>query len=283
MQELRLVAVSEDGRYLVLATAGRGTRFILPIDERLRAAVRGQLSRLGQYEIEVESPLRPKEIQARIRAGDTAEEIADAAGIPVERVRWFEGPVLQERGYMAQQAQRVPVRRAHDSTPGPPLGEIVEGRLRDLNVDPQDAVWDCWKRENGTWTVQLNFQVATRPHSAEWLFDPHRRHITAVDDEAVQLSSIDPVPAADSGDTVTPLAPRRTAIPEPEQEREERPATEPAAAPPDPARGVQEESAGGGASQPAARPARRSAGGGRSRRASVPSWDEIMFGARRND
>ena len=97
MQELRLVAVSEDGSYLVLATAGRGTRFTLPVDDRLRAAVRGHFSRLGQFEIEVESPLRPKEIQARIRAGETAEEIAETAGIPVERVRWFEGPVLQER------------------------------------------------------------------------------------------------------------------------------------------------------------------------------------------
>src|SRR5690606_14625074 len=44
MQELRLVAVSEDGTYLVLASAGRGTRFTLPVDDRLRAAVRGQFS-----------------------------------------------------------------------------------------------------------------------------------------------------------------------------------------------------------------------------------------------
>ena len=84
---------------------GGAARYILPIDERLRAVALGQTSRLAQYEIEVESPLRPKEIQARIRAGETAEEIADAAGIPVERVRWFEGPVLGERAYIADQAQ----------------------------------------------------------------------------------------------------------------------------------------------------------------------------------
>src|ERR1700722_5882787 len=82
MQELRFVAVSEDGSYAVLAVPGRSGRYILPIDERLRAVAQGQTSRLAQYEIEVESPLRPKEIQARIRAGETAEEIADAAGIP---------------------------------------------------------------------------------------------------------------------------------------------------------------------------------------------------------
>src|SRR6185312_4144685 len=115
MQELRFVAVSEDGSYAVLAVPGRSGRYILPIDERLRAVALGQTSRLAQYEIEVESPLRPKEIQARIRAGETAEEIADAAGIPVERVRWFEGPVLAERAYIADQAQAGSVRRAGDS------------------------------------------------------------------------------------------------------------------------------------------------------------------------
>ena len=107
MQELRLVAVSEDGSYAVLAVPGRGGRFSLPIDDRLRIVARGQFSRLAQYEIEVESPLRPKEIQDRIRAGETAEEIADAAGVPIERVRRFEGPVLAERAYRAQEAQRA--------------------------------------------------------------------------------------------------------------------------------------------------------------------------------
>lgn len=286
MQELRLVAVSEDGRYLVLATAGRGTRFTLPVDDRLRAAVRGQPSRLGQYEIEVESPLRPKEIQARIRAGDTADEIAEATGIPIERVRWFEGPVLQERGYMVQQAQRVPVRRAHDSTPGPPLGEIVEERLRDHNIDPQEAVWDSWKRENGTWRVRVHFQVASRPHAAEWVFHPSRRHISPVDDEAARLSSIDPVPA---GDTVTPLAPRRAAAPEPEPAPEPvpEPVPEPAPEQAPPARAADEGAPAAAApthpaqdAQPAQRPTRKS---GRGRRSSVPSWDEIMFGARRSD
>src|SRR5215813_12354546 len=71
MQELRFVAVSEDGSYAVVAIPGRSARFTLPIDERLRAVALGQTTRLAQYEIEVESPLRPKEIQARIRAGDT--------------------------------------------------------------------------------------------------------------------------------------------------------------------------------------------------------------------
>jgi DUF3071 family protein len=213
MQELRLVAVSEDGTYLVLATAGRGTRFTLPVDDRLRAAVRGHFSRLGQFEIEVESPLRPKEIQARIRSGETAEEIAESAGIPVERIRWFEGPVLQEREYMAQQAQRVAVRRQGESAPGPPLGELVEARLNRGGVDLEDVEWDSWKCEDSTWRVRLSFFDDGRPHAAEWTFDPRRRHLSPVDEVAARLSAQEWDVSNDwSSDTVTPLVPRRPAM-----------------------------------------------------------------------
>ena len=136
MQELRLVAVSEDGTYAVLTAPGSGGRFTLRIDDRLRIVARGQFSRLAQYEIEVESPLRPKEIQDRIRAGETAEEIADAAGVPIERVRRFEGPVLAERAYRAQEAQGATVRQSGDSGPGRSLGDLVEQGLRASGVDP---------------------------------------------------------------------------------------------------------------------------------------------------
>src|SRR5580692_5269041 len=214
MQELRFVAVSEDGSYAVLAVPGRSGRFILSIDERLRAVAMGQTSRLAQYEIEVESPLRPKEIQARIRAGETAEEIADAAGIPVERVRWFEGPVLAERGYIADQAQAGSVRRAGDSSgPGPRLGDIVTARLNAAGTDPADGQWDSRKRGDGNWQVSLTFPSGGRLHVAEWVFDPRRRHVMPDDDNAARLSlpeselPAEPEPMPGEA-TVTPIAPR---------------------------------------------------------------------------
>jgi hypothetical protein len=213
MQELRFVAVSEDGRYAVLAIPGRSARFTLPIDERLRAVALGQTSRLAQYEIEVESPLRPKEIQARIRAGETVEEIADAAGIAVERVRWFEGPVLAERAYMADQAQTASVRRHGDSSPGPRLGEIVTERLKAVGSAPEDAQWDAIKLGDGTWQVQLTFTSGGRLHLAEWVFDPRRRHVMPADDNAARMSLPGaepprPAPPLPGEATVTRLAPR---------------------------------------------------------------------------
>jgi len=217
MQELRFVAVSEDGQYAVLGVPGRSARFTLPIDERLRAVALGQTSRLAQYEIEVESPLRPKEIQARIRAGETVEEIADAAGIAVERVRWFEGPVLAERAYMADQAQQASVRRQGDATPGPRLGEIVAERMKVFGADPDDAQWDAKKRGDGSWLVQLAFITGGRLHTAEWVFDPRRRHVIPADDNAARMSlpgTEPPQPAAPPpGEaTVTHLAPRLSTV-----------------------------------------------------------------------
>jgi hypothetical protein len=309
MHELRLVAVSEDGSYAVLAVPGRGGRFSLPIDDRLRAVARGQFSRLAQYEIEVESPLRPKEIQDRIRAGETADEIADAAGVPVERVRRFEGPVLAEREYRAQEAQRATVRSPGDPGPGPRLGDIVAERLTELGAIPEDASWDSRKRADGNWQVQVTFTAGGRSQAAEWIFDPRRRHVAPDDDQAARLC----LPAADlpaepvasrvpATATVTPIAPRLGSVSA--HHLEQRP---PVAAPvpavvTGPAANSGPAAAGGQVGRepdadlvpaehdtaasaegslrgdPSRERTVRKAAGGRSRRASVPSWDEIMFG-----
>ncbi|GAA3215586.1 septation protein SepH [Streptomyces sp. XM83C] len=185
MPELRVVAVSNDGTRLVLKAAD-STEYTLPIDERLRAAVRGDRPRLGQIEIEVESHLRPRDIQARIRAGATAEEVAQMAGIPVDRVRRFEGPVLAERAFMAERARKTPVRRPGENT-GPQLGEAVQERLLLRGAEKDSVQWDSWRRDDGTWEVLLVYRVAGEPHSASWTYDPPRRLVQAVDDEARSL------------------------------------------------------------------------------------------------
>ncbi|MFE0420310.1 septation protein SepH [Streptomyces tendae] len=185
MPELRVVAVSNDGTRLVLKAAD-STEYTLPIDERLRAAVRGDRPRLGQIEIEVESHLRPRDIQARIRAGATAEEVAQMAGIPVDRVRRFEGPVLAERAFMAERARKTPVRRPGENS-GPPLGEAVQERLLLRGADKDTVQWDSWRRDDGTWEVLLVYLVAGEPHSASWTYDPPRRLVQAVDAEARAL------------------------------------------------------------------------------------------------
>lgn len=211
MPELRVVAVSNDGTRLVLKAAD-STEYTLPIDERLRAAVRNDRARLGQIEIEVESHLRPRDIQARIRAGASAEEVAQLAGIPVERVRRFEGPVLAERAFMAERARKTAVRRPGENS-GPPLGEAVQERLTLRGAEKDTTLWDSWRRDDGTWEVLLIYRVAGEPHSASWTYDPPRRLVQAVDDEARAL-------IGETDDTITstqepsfPFVPRIARLP----------------------------------------------------------------------
>jgi hypothetical protein len=309
MQELRLVAVSEDGSYAILAVPGRSGRFLLPIDERLRTVAKGQFSRLAQYEIEVENPLRPKEIQERIRAGETADQIADAAGIPPDKIRRFEGPILAERQYQAEQAQRATIRGRGDSGPGPRLGDVVADRLTAAGASPEAAEWDSRKRPDGNWQVLLQFALGGRTGTAEWVYDPRRRHVTPDDDQAVRLclpqeewAAITFAERERATATVTPIGSRQHgpfADPVRDLERRSGPvpvaraqeAREPAPAAPALAghdeggvRAPGEEAAaaaaaaGGPEQAAAAVPAKKT---GRGRRASVPSWDEIMFGTSR--
>ncbi|MFH0242018.1 septation protein SepH [Streptomyces sp. HK10] len=216
MPELRVVAVSNDGTRLVLKAADN-TEYTLPIDERLRAAVRNDRARLGQIEIEVESHLRPRDIQARIRAGATAEEVAQLAGIPVDRVRRFEGPVLAERAFMAERARKTPVRRPGEST-GPQLGEAVAERLMLRGADKETVQWDSWRRDDGTWEVLLVYRVAGEPHSASWTYDPPRRLVQAVDDEARALIG----ESDDTPEPSFPFVPRIARLPRDRFDRTER-------------------------------------------------------------
>ena len=79
MQDLRLIGVHEDGQHLLLADS-EGNRFRVPLDEPLRAAVRRDRPRLGQLQIEIDGGMRPRDVQALIRAGASAEEVADRSG-----------------------------------------------------------------------------------------------------------------------------------------------------------------------------------------------------------
>ncbi|SEK89847.1 Protein of unknown function [Streptacidiphilus jiangxiensis] len=234
MPELRVVAVSSDGSRLVLKAAD-STEYFLPIDERLRAAVRGDRPRLGQ--IDVESHLRPRDIQARIRAGATAEEVAQQAGISVERVRRFEGPVLAERAFMAERARKTPVRRAGEST-GPQLGDAVAERLLLRGAEKDSTVWDSYRRDDGTWEIILGFRADATARQARWTYDPPRRLVQPCDDEARALIGESPalaaepthpfvpriarLPGADRGMGMRPHAPERPSIERLSLERPER-------------------------------------------------------------
>ncbi len=188
MRELRFDGLSPDGTRLILAGKD-GQKYSVVIDERIEAAVRRDRARIGQVEIEQAGMLRPREIQARIRSGQTAEDVAAASGLPIEHIRRFEGPVLTERAWVAQQAQATEVRRPGGDIE---LGDLVSERLHAEGVDAADIAWDAWRRDDGTWVVIATFPLPPNTHVATWTYDSSSRTMTVVDDNAGALSAIDP-------------------------------------------------------------------------------------------
>lgn len=184
MREAKLVGLSPDGK-LILAVAETGEEVAVGIDDRLRAAVRGDRVRLGQLENTMESALRPRDIQARIRAGESPESVAQVAQMPVDRVMAFAGPVLAERDHVASMAQRASVRRRGGTdAPVRNLGTWVTERLRSRAVDPNSAEWDAWRREDGRWAIRVVYTSDELLRTAMFAYDAPGRYAVPDDDEA---------------------------------------------------------------------------------------------------
>ena len=278
MRDLQLVGLSEDGTRLVMQLPS-GEQFGLPVDERIHAALRGDRARLGQLQIELESKLRPREIQARIRAGQSLDDVAAEAGISVDRVLRYAGPILHEREHMAQLAAKAGVR--HDDHGAVHLlGELVGDRLEQRGVPRDELTWDAWRRDDGGWEVRLDYVAGDKARSALWVYDAQRKTVVPDDDEARWLLEEEPQAS------VTPLR----SVREPEAE------PTPVVVPADVAEviglvdeptpdTIPNEAAQPRQPQPDAAPARSApaTAGSRRKRASVPSWDEILFGSKKPD
>jgi hypothetical protein len=184
----RVAGFGDDGGAVVLEDPARGERFSVPVDERLRAAARGDNTRLGQIATELESQMRPREIQTRIRAGESVEQVAAAAGLPEHRVERFAYPVLLERSRTAELAQRAhPVRE--DGPDVQTLGEVVAHAFGTRGQDYSVANWDSWRGEDGKWVVQLSWAAGRSENRAHWSFHPgaHGGTVTPLDDHAHDL------------------------------------------------------------------------------------------------
>jgi hypothetical protein len=240
MEDLRLIGVQEDGEHLLLSGPD-GEHYRLVLDDALRAAARRDRPGLGQLQIQMEGGMRPREVQSLIRAGATAEEVAERAGWTVEKVRRYEVPIIAERVHMAEQARLVRVRTRGGSgaagaggSAAPTLQGRVAQRMRERGVDPDRNVWDSWRAvEERHWTVVLTFAAGGRQRQAVWTYDPVLRTVEPAEDEARWLSAdepaavgpLPPVPArassvydveAEGGVGASPRRPGATSSPEEE-------------------------------------------------------------------
>jgi hypothetical protein len=188
MVHLRLTGVSQDGQTLSFASDA-GVEFTVDVDDRLRAALSsgGDQARLAQLEMQMDSTLRPRDIQSRIRSGETPESVAQVAGTSVDKVMPYAAPVLAERAHVAQRAQRASLRRRPADGGGAgarTLGEVVGSHLRGRNVDPDTVAWDAWRREDGRWTLTGSYTTGDRVGAAHFSFDAPGNYVVADDDDA---------------------------------------------------------------------------------------------------
>jgi hypothetical protein len=185
MQDLSVIGV-ENGALLVASDSGE--RFRIVIDELLQSRLRqGIASGNAQTTGKKASP---RDIQAHIRAGLSAIEVAELTGASLDYVERFEGPVVAERQFIVDSALRVAVQ---PTSPADPLGEeplstfgeAIEDRLESLEAE--DVRWASWKDETG-WIVKLTFISHEIDHDARWQFDPKRHALVPLGNEAVTLS-----------------------------------------------------------------------------------------------
>jgi Protein of unknown function (DUF3071) len=193
MRELKVVELDADGKFIICEGAGPNDKFKIPADDRLRAALNGEElpPEQPQLDIKVTNMLSPKEIQARIRAGASVEQVATASGSDVARIERFAHPVLLERMRAAELATA-----SHPTLADGPavltLLETVTAALVGRGLEPDRLSWDAWRNEDGRWTAQLAWKAGRSDNLAHFRFTPgaHGGTSIAIDDAAREL--IDP-------------------------------------------------------------------------------------------
>lgn len=192
MRELTLVGLDVDGGHIICEGGDPADKFLIRVDDRLRAAVRGDRAGSAQRsENEVRGALRPKDIQARVRAGASVAEVAAASGMDESKVERFAHPVLLERQRAAELATAAhPV--LADGPAVATLLETVTSSLAARGLGAESTTWDAWRTEEGRWTVRMGWNAGLSENFAHFRFTPgaHGGTVTAIDEAASEL--IDP-------------------------------------------------------------------------------------------
>lgn len=266
MSELRLTGKTEDGNHLALVD-NEGNTYSVRISDTLRATV-NQPRLTSVPTVEQTDTMSVREIQRRLRAGESFEHVAREGQITVEKVERFAGPIMQEREYILDRARELVMRKdayRADLT----FSDVVLAKLSPRGVDIDQISWNTWRLPDGIWHIELHFPNRDGSGIATWNFDLTKRALDASDDNgAWLLDEESPTrPAATAIIRSEPTHPSRVEEPVRETIRiadlfdaaEEKPET--------PRLAVIRET-----------PSVADAQDGITARAKVPSWDEIMFG-----
>ncbi|MGI3786482.1 MAG: septation protein SepH [Janthinobacterium lividum] len=157
-------------------------------------------------ETPMDTPLSPRDIQTRVRGGESLEDLVAGSGTEAERIERFAAPVLAEREHLALTALGSSVRRRGEASGHRPLRSVVAERLQAQGVDGDDVRWDAWKVGDSQWQLSADYDLQGEPRHAEFRFDAQGRFSVAEDEEARWLAGEAPSPVAASIDRDDELA-----------------------------------------------------------------------------
>lgn len=214
MQQLHLVGLTTD-LDSIICSARKGAKsgsFVLPLNEHLLQVIAEAVSRRNADGVEIEVPealqppsaaaprrqshLSPREIQDRLRAGRSLEEIAAEAGVGEEWVARFAAPVEAERSQVVGRARRLTYYRPRHGDSGEALGMAVRWNLADRGVrlanDEFDAAWSAYQLADSAWMVTFQYEARKREHEAEWEVDLATNELLSRNRLATELGYVEP-------------------------------------------------------------------------------------------
>ncbi len=229
MPKLHLVGITPDNRGLLLSEHARSKRgdLVLEIDDRLVEAIeRAHRMRVKEEGRGLESAalptrkedaflgvtggrLTPREIQHRLRLGESVAALARASGTDEAWIDRFAAPVLAEQARVVERATAMSFNKPRVGPSAVPLGQAVAANVFEkgatLTLDEIDEGWGAHMRPEGVWCVTFIFSHKGRRHLAEWDVDTAAHELTARNKLAVELGyresgrrvrAPEPVPAA---------------------------------------------------------------------------------------
>lgn len=188
MKDLRTVGRSSDGESIELLDLD-GNSYLLRVTDHLKSLInQPRLSAVVSEDDVREESISIREIQARLRAGESMESIADRGGVSIEKVERFSAPILQERSYIISLAQKVSIRKGE-----PSLLEVVAERLVPRGVEIKATSWNTFRNDDGSWHLTLLYPTRDGEGSASWTFDQVKRSIKSFDDGARWMFGEEPI------------------------------------------------------------------------------------------
>ena len=102
--------------------------------------------------------LTPREIQARIRGGESIEDLVRASGMSQGKIEPFAHPILAERERMTTVArQSHPVRQDGPSTLT--LDDVLATAFTARGMDLSEATWDAYRNDARLWIINLDLGI----------------------------------------------------------------------------------------------------------------------------